>query len=298
MFYKYKIAFFLFLFLIISFQAVYATSSTSILKKGDSGDRVLLLQQELCKLGYLVPTQTTGYFGTITEAALIRFQKHFGIDLIGIAGPATCSKISKLLGKVNLLQRYNTLVIDPGHGGIDMGSVKNGIVEKEVTLDISKRIQAYFKNKKYNVILTRYSDTSVSELSTKGNYTQKKDLRARVKIINNNNTKLFLCIHVNSDSDKRISGSIVFYNSNNSRSMALAMSIQKALNNIIIHGKLREPNQPQTAGFYILRNSNIPGVLVETAFITNKQENKLLAQDSFKDKIAYAIYMGVINSGN
>ena len=86
------------------------------------------------------------------------------------------------------------IVIDPGHGGVDPGTVKDGVVEKEVTLDISKRLQAYFERKKHTVILTRNGDTSVSKLSFSDGYTQQGDLNARVSIINHSNAELYLCI--------------------------------------------------------------------------------------------------------
>lgn len=190
-----------------------------------------------------------------------------------------------------------SVIIDPGHGGVDPGTSMDGLLEKDITLIISKKLQSYFKAEKYNAILTRTIDTSVDKFPAGSNYSEADDLKARVNIINNSKAELYLCIHVNSNPDSKDNGSIVYYNENSPISKILAYNIQKDLNSIKIGQKPRSANKALAETFYILKNSKIPGVLIETAYITNQQERLLLAQDSFKSKLAHAIYKGVIDSG-
>jgi N-acetylmuramoyl-L-alanine amidase len=189
------------------------------------------------------------------------------------------------------------IAVDPGHGGYDPGVVLNGIIEKNVSLDISKRLEHHLGQFGYNVIMTRKTDTALYKLSKKGTSFKTRDLKARVNIINNSGTKLFASIHVNSDVySKKSTGSIVYYYSKSSKSKALADSIQNSLNNITINNQKRQQHKSRPANFYILRKTRAPGVLIETAFISNKGERKLLKNENFKNKIALAIAKGIKNS--
>lgn len=188
------------------------------------------------------------------------------------------------------------IAIDPGHGGIDLGAVLDGVEEKEVALDISKRLKTYLGQKGYNVILTRDGDVSLDKLSKVGNNRVKRDLNARINIIDNSGSKLFVSVHVNSDlSYTKANGSIVYYNNKFPESKTLAYNIQKELNNIKVNNKRRTLHDPQTAQFYMLKNSKIPGILIETAFISNKQERELMKTEEFRDSIAKAIAHGIEN---
>jgi N-acetylmuramoyl-L-alanine amidase len=187
--------------------------------------------------------------------------------------------------------------IDPGHGGYDPGVVLKGIIEKKLTLDISKRLEHYLGHFGYNVTMTRKTDIALYQLSKKGTSFKTRDLKARANIINNSGVKLFASIHVNSDVySKNSTGSIVYYYSKSSKSKALADSIQNSLNNITINNRKRQQHKSRPADFYILKKTSAPGVLVETAFISNKGERKLLKSENFKNKIALAIANGIKNS--
>lgn len=191
------------------------------------------------------------------------------------------------------------IAIDPGHGGYDPGVVFMGVVEKKVTLDISKKLEHSLKQLGYTTAtMTRTTDTDLYNLSKIGNTLEKRDLNARAKIINHINANLFVSIHVNSDFyNKKCTGSIVYYYPNSLKSKIIAESIQKSIDNITINNQKRQQHKPRPANFYILRNTRIPGVLIETAFISNKGERKLIKTEKFKNKIALAIAIGIKNSG-
>jgi N-acetylmuramoyl-L-alanine amidase len=186
------------------------------------------------------------------------------------------------------------IVIDPGHGGIDTGVDKGSVIESEVTLDVSQKMKAYLEEKSHSVELTRSSDISLYPLSNMSGTQQRRELDARVNIINKSQAKIFVSIHVNSYPEyPDMSGSIVYYNTLTPQSWELSDCIQKQLNGISAANFIREPHDPQEADFYLLKNSGIPGVLVETAFITNSKERKLLSQDNFRSQIAKAVADGI-----
>jgi N-acetylmuramoyl-L-alanine amidase len=265
----------------------------SILKKGMTGKDVSTLQSDLKKLNFFNQTPT-GYFGDITETAVKTFQKQYSLDIKGVVDILTYVKIDYLLNKSTGIK----VVIDPGHGGIDKGTSKGNVVESEITLDISKKLKDCLEGDGYNIVLTRDKDIALNSLSGKSGSRELRDLDARTNIINKNQAKLFVSIHVNSCPESpSTSGSIVFYNDKLAQSKILAQNIQKALNNISTSGFKRQSNNSQKEkDFYVLKNSNIPGVLVETAFITNSNELKLLATNAFKDKLAKAVALGIENT--
>ncbi|HHW32005.1 MAG TPA: N-acetylmuramoyl-L-alanine amidase [Clostridiaceae bacterium] len=191
--------------------------------------------------------------------------------------------------------KTKTIVIDPGHGGIDFGCSIGNLHEKDIVLDISRSLKKYLEDKGYKVLMTRSSDISLYKQSRNGNTIQRRDLDARVKMINNANADIFVSIHVNSyPSDTSVNGSIVFYFSDQYvQSKRLAQYIQKSLNSLSLNGNMRMQHKARGEDFYILRKTAISGVLVETAFITNPEERKCLTTNEYKNKIAESIAFGI-----
>lgn len=186
------------------------------------------------------------------------------------------------------------IVIDPGHGGIDGGTNKEGVLEKEINLDISKKLKYFLQQKGFAVIMTRESDISLETLDNSSKSRHMRDLNARTNIINNSNAQLFLSIHVNCNFKKpSTDGAIVFYNERFEQSKALAFNIQRALNTMAVNGKKRTVHQPAKAKYFVLDNSNIPGVIIETAFMSNNTERHEMVKDAFKEEISKYIVQGI-----
>lgn len=174
------------------------------------------------------------------------------------------------------------IVIDAGHGGKDSGALgKIGdttINEKDLTLSIAAKTVNILKSSGLNVMMTRDSDTYPT-------------LEDRVNFANGNNASLFVSIHINANDKPEPYGIETYYcttNNNNDygiTSEALAGDIQK---NLIenLGGKNRGV---KTANFYVIKNTVMPAVLIETGFITNEEEVKKLADDSYQQKAAEAI---------
>lgn len=186
------------------------------------------------------------------------------------------------------------IVIDAGHGGIDGGAAVGNVLEKDINLDITKKLKTYLEQKGYIVILTREEDISLDNLSSSGGSRHQRDLNARVNILNNSNAQLFLSIHTNCNlKNPKADGSIIYYNDKFSQNKDLAYCIQRSLNNMIVIDKKRTIHDPQKADYFILSNSKISGVIVETAFLSNGEEQELLIKDEFRDEVAKAIAKGI-----
>ena len=188
------------------------------------------------------------------------------------------------------------IAIDPGHGGIDGGTNRNGILEKEINLAIALRLKKLLEEKGYQVVMTREEDVSLEKPYPSGQSRHRRDLNARVGIINSSNAQIFLSIHVNCNIKRpSTDGAIVFYSNHLTESRELAYSVQRALNAMEINGVKRTVHDPVQAKFYLLRNTRIPGLIVETAFLSNSAERLLLTKDSFREQLAKAIADGAVH---
>ena len=186
------------------------------------------------------------------------------------------------------------VVIDPGHGGVDGGTGGGGMLEKDINLDIAKRLKSVLEGKGYRVTMTRETDTSLDKQNSASKSRHKRDLIARTDIINSSNAPVFLSIHVNSNFNMpSMDGSYVFYYGKSEKSRALAEHVQNALNGITVQGKGRTENPPLKGRYHVLLNSKIPGILVETAFISNDRERQLLKTPEFRQQLAEAIGEGI-----
>lgn len=222
--------------------------------------------------------------------------------------------------------KIDLVVIDPGHGGEDGGAVgrHSGLKEKEVVLDIAKRLAKKLKKEGFKVILTRKDDTFLP-------------LGARTQIANGAGADLFISIHANASPKSRPRGSETFFlaiaKNDEARAVAAlensAIRFEKPesyseenltaeLDLILLDmvqneylressdlaemiqnqfkGQLRIPSRGiDQAGFYVLNRAYMPAVLVEVAFISNRDEERLLREGKFREEIAEAICRGAVD---
>jgi len=173
------------------------------------------------------------------------------------------------------------VAIDPGHGGIDSGANGNGVVEKEITLAISAKLCEILQANGAQVVMTRDSDI---DYYTRGKGGKRNDLLKRVDIINNSGAQLFVSIHCNAIRDARQSGSQVFYGQ--AENKMLAEVAQKSLKSYP-PGNRRQAKLDKD--IIILKAAGIPGILVETGYLTNSNEAAQLADISYQQKLAEQI---------
>lgn len=183
-----------------------------------------------------------------------------------------------------------TIVADAGHGGIDPGANRPGILEKETNLAIALQVRDVLESYGANVVLTRETDRELSELcdndKVRGRY--RRDLNARREMIQESNADFFVSIHANASSDSRRRGIECYYATNSEEGKALAYAIQEQLSMIAPVNQQARP-----AEFYVLRRSSVPAVLIEVGFITNPEEKILLQSQEYQRKLAEAIVKGI-----
>lgn len=177
------------------------------------------------------------------------------------------------------------VVIDPGHGGIDGGtSDAEGLLEKDINLDVGLYLRDELKKDGFNVIMTRDKDESLEDFSNVNASRYRRDLNARKTIINKNKPVAFVSIHVNSSEVASAKGVQVYYYPDSSESKKMAESICEEI----------EPDAKAVSqDYFILRETEYTGVLVEIGFISNPEDNVLLKDKKYKKKIAYSIKEGI-----
>ncbi|WP_017531212.1 MULTISPECIES: N-acetylmuramoyl-L-alanine amidase [Pelosinus] len=173
----------------------------------------------------------------------------------------------------------HTIAIDPGHGGIDSGANANNVDEKEITLTISTKLASLLQQYGAKVILTREADV---DYYTKGKGGKRNDLLERAKIINHSGAELYVSIHCNAYRGASLSGAQVFYNPKFEMNKALATRLQHVLKEFP-PGNKRQVKED--LHILLLNEINIPGVLVEAGYLTNKEEASLLADDHYQQKM-------------
>src|SRR5437899_10093888 len=167
------------------------------------------------------------------------------------------------------------VVIDAGHGGFDRGGIPGQrIPEKEMTLDVAQRLKTLLAASGYRVIMTRDSDVFVP-------------LPTRVAIANSYGNAIFVCIHFNSAKRMGAGGIETYFYSRESLPLA------SAIHYYVAGGAPSANRGVRRRGFYVLRKTGIPAVLVECGFLTNPTEGAYAESASYRQKLAEEIAAGV-----
>lgn len=182
-----------------------------------------------------------------------------------------------------------TIVIDPGHGGVDPGKISaRETLEKNINLAISLNLKDLLEKEGYKVVMTREADKELCY----GKYSKTEDLGNRVDIINDSEPLCVISIHQNSYSDSSVHGAQVFYRGKNpgsqasSQSKLLAEAIQNELN-ISPIGNNRAPKS--NSDYYLFTHTDVPIVIVECGFLSNPQDEQMLMDDNFQLEMAKVI---------
>ncbi len=168
-----------------------------------------------------------------------------------------------------------TVVIDAGHGGHDRGGIPGQrVAEKDMNLDVALRLRNVLSARGYRVIMTRSSDVFVP-------------LAGRVAIANSYRNAVFVCIHFNATGRRGASGIETYFYSRDSLPLA------SAIHHYVAGGAPSENRGVRRRGYYVLRKTNIPAVLVECGFLTNPTEAAYAQNASYRQKLAEEIAAGV-----
>jgi N-acetylmuramoyl-L-alanine amidase len=168
-----------------------------------------------------------------------------------------------------------TVVIDAGHGGHDRGGIPGQrIAEKDMNLDVAQRLRNVLAANGYRVVMTRDSDVFVP-------------LPTRVAIANSYRNAIFVCVHFNSTQRRGAAGIETYFYSRDSLPLA------SAVHYYVAGGAPSSNRGVRRRGYYVLRKTNVPAVLVECGFLTNPTEASYAQTASYRQKLADEIAAGV-----
>ena len=179
-----------------------------------------------------------------------------------------------------------SVVIDPGHGGLDNGASVGKIYESELNLKISFALKEELENRGAKVYMTREDDQDMTKRNY--NYSKQDDMYLRVKKIDSYKSDYLISIHLNSAPTSSAWGSQVFYYKNSEKGKRLASEIQAAM--VEVTGS---PKRISGASFRVLRATQTLGVLIECGVISNANERGQLQSSKYHQKLAVKICDGL-----
>ena len=199
-------------------------------------------------------------------------QQHYGYS-IGYNEKALLLKIRRLPASI----RNMTIAIDAGHGGSNLGAsgTTSGILEKNYTILFAKELQKILKKQKIKVLMVRETDTTI----------ENKD---RVLWAQQNNPDLFISFHLNSSGRDHIKGVSTYYKHIGYRSFS-----QSILKRLLEIKNLDEFGNIGSFNFQPIQPTDYPSCLVEVAFLSNKEDEKMILDPKFRYKVAYQVYLGI-----
>ena len=188
-----------------------------------------------------------------------------------------------------------TVIIDAGHGGEDGGtSGKNGILEKELNLDIAKKLNALFGAAGVNTVMTRSDDRLLYDpLSDYKGRKKILDMQKRLKIAYEYENAIFISIHMNSFPEEKYSGLQVYFSKNNAESERLAKSVQRTTAFYLMPKNNRKIKLGKD--IFLLDRISSPAILIECGFLSNTKECELLCTEEYRNELAFWIFYSIIS---
>lgn len=185
------------------------------------------------------------------------------------------------------------VVLDSGHGLPDGGAIGvNGTIESSVNIKIAKELKKNLEKKGYTVIMTRKDENSLDDTGKTIAQKKKNDMHKRLNIINTSDADMFVSIHMNKFSDRRYRGAQVIYSSNFRESEILASAIQEKLHSLP-DNKSKRTQLKAPPSIFLLKNAQIPAVLIECGFLSNPDEEILLNSPRYQKQLAQKILEGI-----
>lgn len=212
----------------------------------------------------------------------------FVLCIMAVLGADTGEKEVLSYGLANKI-----IVVDAGHGGTDPGAVRGKYIEKDITLQVSKKLADNLSQAGALVIMLREDDRELAEDPSATIAERKRsDLKRRVQIANEAQADLYISIHTNADLSPRWSGAQTFYLAGSERSKVAAVMIQDELTRILKN----TDRKAKPGSYYILSRTEMPSVIVEMGFISNPREARQLSEDQYQSRLAYAVFSGIAKS--
>lgn len=220
---------------------------------------VIKIKQHLNRLGLTSFKNPNDYFGKQTEAGIKKLQAQYGLPVTGIADKRTIHTLENAFIKI---------FIDPGHGGHDPGALGYGLREKDIVLDIARELEKELnKYAGVEVKLSRTSDRFIS-------------LSERTKMANDWGAHYFVSLHLNAGGGRGFE-SYIYNGSVSQETRNRQKDIHNHLANWLSSNNGIRDRGMKRANFHVLRESNMPAILLEYMFIDNRTENNLLKNKNY-----------------
>lgn len=164
-------------------------------------------------------------------------------------------------------------------------------LEKDLNLIIAKKVQAVLQLQDVEVVMTRESDKGLYEEQTSNKKVQ--DMKNRCALINDTKPDCVVSIHQNSYHEEYVKGAQVFYYGSSEGGKKLAEKLQEKLISYVDPENHRQAKANES--YYLLKKTEVPIVIVECGFLSNWEEAKMLQEDTYQNKIAWAVAMGILS---
>lgn len=192
---------------------------------------------------------------------------------------------------VTVGERKYKVVIDAGHGGDDPGKIGiNGALEKDINLQIAFLVQEFLEEADVEVVLTRKTDEGLYDAGVSNKKVQ--DMKRRIAIIDEAAPDVTVSIHQNSYPEEYVHGAQVFYYTGSREGQALADSIQTQFVEKADAENTRQIKANDS--YYLLKKTQVPIVIVECGFLSNSAEAAKLCDEGYRERVAWAIHMGIL----
>lgn len=193
-------------------------------------------------------------------------------------------KLSQLVSSENIQAQKEVVVIDAGHGGHDPGKVGvNDALEKDINLQIAKKVEKHLEKNGIEVVMTREDDVMED--------TKLEDMKKRVALINKTKPAITVSIHQNSYSDQNIKGAQVFYYTDSEVSKGAASLMQEELRKVDAENTRQIKSN---SDFYMLKKTEVPTIIVECGFLSNPGEAEKLVSGEYQEQMAGVICDGIL----
>ena len=209
-----------------------------------------------------------------------------GFFVVIIAGAMFVGLRSEYVATFAMPASRKVVVIDAGHGGWDPGKIgEGGVQEKDVNLQIALKLQSLLEQGGATVLMTRIEDQALAD--RKG-----ADLRARTGLVGLGGADIIVSIHQNSYPHESVAGTQVFYYEGSEPSGRLARHIQAEVKSFL--GQVTNREALGNTSYHILKQTDVPAVIIECGFLSNPIETRLLVDGEYQERMAWAIYKGIL----
>lgn len=215
----------------------------------------------------------------------------FAVVFYAAALAADSGSEMKVISEAAEAKKLPVVVIDAGHGGTDPGKVGiNGVLEKDINLQIANILKMFLEANDIEVIMTRETDDGLCDSDAENKKVQ--DMKRRIALIEESSPVVAVSIHQNSYPEEYVSGAQVFYYTDSTEGKRLAEKIQIQLIEDLVPEKERQIKANDS--YYLLKKTAKPIVIVECGFLSNSREADKLSTSLYQEKVAWAIHLGVL----